>query len=90
MKDSDKFEEWYKSLFICSLSPASPLILSDNKAVEGKSLRILEVCKMILDNPNQEDKTTREEIALRFFISMRIALDYLNYAKMVIQKYNHQ
>jgi hypothetical protein len=88
MKDSEKFEEWYKSLFICSLSPASPLLISDNKAVEGKSLRMLEICKMILDNPNQEDETTREEIALRFFISMRVSLDYLHYARMILEKWD--
>jgi hypothetical protein len=90
MKDSEKFEEWYKSLFICSLSPASPLLLSDNKAVEGKSLRMLEICKMILDNPKQDDETIRKEIALHFFITMRVALDYLNYAKLIIDKWNRK
>jgi hypothetical protein len=87
MKESEKFEQWYKGFFICSLSPSSPLLISDNKTIEGKSLRILEVCKMILDNPKQNDETLRKEIAMRFFITMRGALDYLNYAKLVLQKY---
>jgi hypothetical protein len=87
MKESEKFEEWYKGFFICSLSPASSLLLSENKTIEGKSLRILEICKMILDNPKQDDETVRKEIALRFFITMRVALDYLNYAKLVIVKW---
>lgn len=84
---SEQFEEWYKGSFLCTLSPASPLLISDNKSVEGKSLRILEVCKIIIENPKQEDEVTREEIALRFFISMRVALDYLNYAKLIISKW---
>ena len=87
---SEQFEEWYKSLFICSLSPASSLLISDNKSVEGKSLRMLEICKMILDNPKKDDEIIRKEIALRFFITMRVALDYLNYAKLVIDKYNQK
>jgi len=87
---SEQFEEWYKGFFICSLSPASPLLISSNKTIEGKSLRMLEICKMILDNPKQDDETIRKEIALRFFITMRVALDYLNYAKLVIDKYNQK
>jgi hypothetical protein len=85
---SEQFEEWYKGSFLCTLSPASPLLISDNKALEGKSLRILEVCKIILENPKKEDELIRREIALRFLISMRVALDYLNYAKLIIDKYN--
>lgn len=90
MKESEKFEEWYKGHFICSLSPSSPLLISGNKTIEGKSLRILEICKMIIDNPKKNDKIIREEIALHFFITMRVALDYLNYAKLVIDKWNRK
>lgn len=90
MKESEKFEEWYNGLFICNLSPASPLLISGNKTMESKSLRILEICKIILDNPKQDDEAIRREIALRFFITMRVALDYLNYAKLVIVKWNQK
>jgi hypothetical protein len=89
MRESEKFEEWFKGSFICSLSPTSPLIISDNKTIEGKSLRILEVCKMILDNPKKDTETLRKEVAMQFFITMRGALDYLNYAKLVLVKWNH-
>lgn len=90
MKESEKFEEWFKGFFMCSREPSSPLLVSDNKAFEARSTRIMEVCKMILDNPKMDDDTLRKEIALRFFITMRGALDYLNYSKMVIQKYYQQ
>lgn len=90
MRESEKFEEWYKSSFICSLSPTSLLIISDNKTIEGKSFRILEVCKMILDNPKVDTETLRKEVAMRFFITMRGSLDYLNYAKLILIKWNQK
>lgn len=88
MKESERFEQWYKSQFICSLSPASPLLLSDNKAVEGKSLRILEVCKRIINEPKKSTEELREEVAMDFLISMRVSLDYLHYSQLIIKKWN--
>jgi hypothetical protein len=90
MKQSEKFEEWFKGSFLCSLSPASPMLISGNKTIEGKSLRILEVCKMILDNPNKDTETLRKEVAMRFFITMRGSLDYLNYARLVLIKWKQK
>lgn len=90
MRESEKFEKWYKSNFICTLSPCSPLIISDNKTMEGKMLRILEVCKMLLDNPKKNPEELRKEIAMKFFLTMRCSLDYLNYAKLVIVKWNRK
>jgi hypothetical protein len=90
MKKSVKFEEWYRSSFICTLSPCSQLMISDNKTIEGKSLRILEVCKMILDDPKKDTETIRKEVAMRFFITMRGALDYVNYAKLILVKWNQK
>ena len=31
-----------------------------------------------------------KEIALKFMVSMRIALDYLNFANLIIKKYNEE
>lgn len=87
MKESERFEEWFKGSFMCNLSPTSPLLISDNKTFEGKYLRILEVCKMMLNNPNKDIETMRKEVAMKFFLSMRCSLDYLNYAKLLLQKY---
>lgn len=89
MKESEKFEVWFNGFFMCSREPSSPLLVSDNKTFEARSTRILEVCKMILDNPKMDDETLRKEIAMRFFITMRGALDYLNYSKLVIEKYKN-
>lgn len=88
MQESEKFEQWFKGFFISNLSPCSPLLISDNKTMEGKSLRILEVCKMILNNPKKDEEALRKEIAIMFFLSMRCSLDYLNYAKLILKKYN--
>jgi len=89
MRESEKFEEWFKGSFICSLSPTSPLIISNNKTIEARSLRILEVCKLILDNPKKDIETLRKEIAMKFFLTLRGSLDYLNYAKLILIKWNH-
>jgi|GEM_PF-5855613 hypothetical protein len=87
MRESEQFEQWFKGFFMCSREPSSLLIISDNKTIEGRFVRILEVCKMILDNPQKDIKTLRKEVALKFFITMRGSLDYLNYAQLIISKW---
>lgn len=90
MKESEKFEQWFKGAFLGSREPSSLLLLSDNKTMEGKFVRILEVCKMILDNPKVDIENLRKEVAIKFFLSMRCSLDYLNYAKLVIVKWEQK
>ena len=90
MRESEKFEEWFKGYFMCSRESSSPLIISDNKTFEGRADRILKVCKLILDNPNKDTETLRKEVAMRFFITMRGSLDYLNYAKLIIDKWKRK
>ena len=85
-----KFEEWFDGQFLCSRDEASQLIMSENKTVKGKYLRIKKVCLYILSNPTMKDEDIRKEIAMMFFVSMRCALDYLNYAKIVLDKYNRK
>lgn len=84
------FSEWFDGQFICSRDEASPLLISENKTIKGKYLRIKKVCLLILSNPKMSDVEIRKEIAMMFFVSMRCALDYLNYAKIVIDKYNQK
>lgn len=87
MRESEKFEQWYKGIFICTRSPASPLLVSDNKGSEAKSLRILEVCKRIINEPKKSTEELREEVAMDFLISMRVALDYLSYARLILKRW---
>jgi hypothetical protein len=64
------------------------LLNSECKLLRERFDRIGEVCKMMIKNPKQDPEKLREEVALDFFVSLRIALDYLNYAKLVLKKWN--
>ncbi len=90
MNKTEDFSEWFDGQFLCSRDEASQLMMSENKTVKGKYLRIKKVCLFILSNPTIKDEDIRKEIAMMFFVSMRCALDYLNYSKIVIDKYNHK
>ena len=85
--DNKDFSEWYDGQFLCSRDEASLILISENKTVKGKYLRIKKVCLFILSNSTMSDVEIRKEIAMMFFVSMRCALDYLNYAKIIINKY---
>jgi hypothetical protein len=90
MKENENFSEWFDGQFLCSRDSASPLLLSENKTMKGKYLRIKRVCLFLLMNPKMSDEDVRKEIAMNFFVSMRCALDYLNYAKLVLDKYKRK
>lgn len=90
MKKSEKFEQWFDGQFLCSLDPSSPLLVSENPEVKARFVRIKKTCSIVLENPNKDTEWVRKKIALTLFVSMRCALDYLNYAKLVIDKWNHK
>jgi hypothetical protein len=85
VRKSEEFAKWFDSVFLFSRDPASTILNSDSKTIKAKYARIREVCKRMLDKPNKSIKELRQEIALDFFISMRIALDYINYCELVIK-----
>jgi hypothetical protein len=84
---SEKFDKWYNGYFLASRNPTSPLLVGENKQVKAKFLRIEVVCQMILESPKVDLQTLRKMVAVRFFISMRCALDYINYANIVLEEY---
>jgi hypothetical protein len=51
-------------------------------------MRIELVCQMLLENPKKDVPELRKMVAMRFFVSMRCALDYINYAKVVLDEWN--
>jgi hypothetical protein len=87
MKKNEQFSEWFDNAFLCSRDPSSPLLVSENPEVKARFLRIKKSCLLILENPKADDDWLRKEIAITIFVSLRCALDYLNYAKLVIQKW---
>jgi hypothetical protein len=89
-KTTEAFSEWFNGEFLCSRDIASPLLVSENPEVKARFIRIEKVCEIILENPNADNDWLRKEVALRLFVSMRCALDYLNYARLIIDKYNRK
>lgn len=86
-KLTEQFSEWFDGQFLCSRDMASPLLLSENKTMKGKYLRIKRVCLFVIQNPKMDEESIRKEIAMNFFVSMRCSLDYLNYSKIVLEKF---
>jgi hypothetical protein len=87
MADSVEFEQWYNSTFLFSRDPSSQILNGENKTLKAKYARICEVCKRILNNPKQPTKELRKEIAMDMMVSMRCSLDYINYAKLILEKW---
>jgi hypothetical protein len=87
MKESEKFEQWFDGQFICSRQSFSPILISENKTQKAKFGRIKEICEMIIENPKESQQTLREQIAMKYFITMRCSLDYLHYAQLIIKEY---
>jgi hypothetical protein len=88
MGEVEDFEAWFNSTFLFSRDPASTLLNCESKTMTAKYNRICEVCKRMIKNPNKPTQRLREEIAMDFFISMRCSLDYINYAKLVLERWN--
>ena len=84
---SRKFEEWYFGSFVSSRLPSSIIISSENRTVQSKFRRIFEVAILELENPKTSWQELRKKVALDYFISMRCALDYLGYAKMILDEW---
>lgn len=82
------FLDWYNSEFLCSRDPLSPVICSENKAAIAKFRRIGEIANTLLNCPQRDIHELREEVALKYMVSMRISLDYINLAKLVLKQYN--
>lgn len=87
MKEEQEFEEWFNTTFLFSRDPACMVLNSDSRTMRAKNARICEVCKRMIRNPSQPTQELREEIAIDFLISMRCALDYLSYSKLILKKW---
>lgn len=84
------FDSWFDNKFQLNLDCSAPYMISENKTQLAKYARMKEISKMILENPDSDIQEMRRKIALRFFVTMRTALDYLNYAKLIVVEYKRQ
>lgn len=89
-KESEQFEQWFKTTFLFSRQAVSPLLISENKTIKSRFLRICEVGKILIESPNKDIQEMRAEIAMNYFVSMRCALDYINYAKIVVAQFQNR
>ena len=85
MKEQEKFIDWFNNTFLFNRDSSSPTLLYNNSAINARFVRIREVAVMMLEKPTSPK--LREEVALKFFITMRCALDYINYAKMILEEW---
>jgi hypothetical protein len=87
---SEQFEKWYDTTFLFSRKAASPLLVSESKTMKARFIRIKEVAMMLFENPEKDTQLIRAEIAMKYFVSMRCALDYINYAKIVVEQFKNR
>jgi hypothetical protein len=86
----EDFKQWFETTFLLSRSLGSPLLLSESKSQNAKFHRIENVAILLFEDPNRPLEEFRKKIALTFFVNMRTALDYINYAKMIIEEWRQQ
>lgn len=87
---SEQFEKWFNTTFLFSRQAASPLLISESKTMKARFIRICEVAIMLIENPKRDIQEIRMEIAMKYFITMRCALDYVNYAKIVVMQFQNR
>lgn len=83
------FREWFFKDYLMQTNISSPLLIG-NKAISDRQERICQVAEYIIKNKNKSIENIREEIAMKFFITMRCSLDYLNYAGLFIEKWKNE
>ena len=82
------FDQWFEVRFLIDRNINSPIIVSENKTQLTKFRRFKTVTQEILDKPDKSIVELRREIVLKFFVTMKTALDYINYANLIIEEYN--
>jgi hypothetical protein len=84
---SEDFRQWFERDFLLTRKLWSPIIHSENKIQWAKFKRIEDVALLLLENSDKSVSDLRRLVALTYFVNMRTASDYLNYAKMLIEEF---
>lgn len=87
---SEQFENWFNTTFLFSRQAASPLLVSESKTMKARFIRIREIAIMLIENPKKDTQLIRTQIAMKYFVSMRCSLDYINYAKVVLNEWKQR
>jgi hypothetical protein len=82
------FREWFFQDYLMQSSISSQLLIG-NKSISERQERICQVAELILSKDTNTIDNIRKDIIIKFFISSRCALDYINYATLFINVYHN-
>jgi hypothetical protein len=88
--ESKRFEEWFNTTFLFSRQAASPLLVSESKTMKARFIRIREIAIILIETKEKDIQIIREEIAMKYFVSMRCSLDYIHYAQFVLTQFHNR
>lgn len=80
------FREWFTQDYLMQ-SPISSQLLNGNKTIADRQERICQVAELLMAREGDLIEILRQEIATKYFVTMRCALDYINYATLFINVY---
>jgi hypothetical protein len=80
------FREWFTQDYLMQ-SPLSSQLLNGNKSISDRQERICQVAELLISREGDKIEILRQEIATKYFVTMRCALDYINYATLFINVY---
>jgi len=80
------FREWFTNDYLMKVNLSSQLV-SGNRQIALRQERICVVAETIIAHPKMSMEELRKQISIELFVTMRSALDYINHAKMLIDKW---
>jgi len=80
------FREWFTQDYLMQ-SPISSQLLTGNKSIAERQERICQIAEMLLSRNGELIENLREEIATKYFVTMRCSGDYIFYANLFIEKW---
>lgn len=82
------FREWFTDDYLMQVNLSSQLV-SGNRQIALRQERICLVAEKIIENPKMSLEELRKQIAVELFVTRRCALDYINHAKLLIEKWEN-
>jgi hypothetical protein len=80
------FREWFTQDYLMQ-SPLSSQLLNGNKSISDRQERICQIAELLMAREGDNIDILRQEIATKYFVTMRCSLDYINYATLFINIY---
>jgi len=71
-------------------SPLSSPLLTGNKGIADRQERICRVAELLMAREGDKIEILRQEIATKYFVTMRCSGDYIFYANLFIEKWRKE